>query len=105
MESNFLAFSLNFFIVCNQFLRVVVQDDRPRTLVEEISKRAAQNPQLIMIAVANNAADRYSAIKKACCCQYGIPSQVVTGRVMDGRNRSKMMSVATVCIVIYSFFR
>lgn len=50
---------------------------------------------MILIAVSNNQADRYSVIKRVCSIQYAVPSQVVTRRVMDGRDRRRMMSVAT----------
>lgn len=51
--------------------------------------------QMVLVAVSNNSADRYSAIKKTCCVRNSLPSQVVTSRVMDPRNMSKMRSVAT----------
>lgn len=50
---------------------------------------------MIMVAVGNNSADRYSAIKKTCYVRNSTPSQVVTSRVMDSRNMSKLRSVAT----------
>lgn len=60
-----------------------------------MQKACGQDPQLVMIAVGNNQGDRYSSIKKVCCITSPVASQVVTGRVMDTRNRSKMLSVAT----------
>lgn len=72
-----------------------VQDDRASTLSGALARECQQNPQMIWVAVSNNQADRYSAIKKVCSIQFAVPSQVVTRRVMDGRDRRKMMSVAT----------
>lgn len=77
------------------FCRQYVQDDRTSTLSRTLSEVCNTNPELVFVAVSNNQADRYSTIKKVCCVQNAVPSQVVTRRVMDGRDRRKMMSVAT----------
>lgn len=77
------------------FYREYVQDDRALTLSRTLNEVCQKNQQMILVAVSNNQADRYTAIKKVCCVQNAVPSQVVTRRVMDGRDRRKMMSVAT----------
>lgn len=77
------------------FYREYVQDDRTSTLNGVLREQCQRNIQLILVAVSNNQADRYSMIKKVCCVQNAVPSQVVTRRVMDSRDRRRMMSVAT----------
>lgn len=72
-----------------------MNDDRAGTLSQTLANLARNNLQMAFVAVSNNSADRYSAIKKTCCVQNALPSQVVTNRVMDPRNMSKLRSVAT----------
>lgn len=77
------------------FYSVNVPDDRTITLSNALSRECQQNPQLVWVAVSNNQSDRYSTIKKVCSVQNAVPSQVVTRRVMDGRDLRRMKSVAT----------
>lgn len=72
-----------------------MNDDRTGTLGKTLDDLCQKNLQMIMIAVGNNSADRYSTVKKTCCVRNATPSQVVTSRVMDPRNMSKLRSVAT----------
>lgn len=45
-----------------------------------------------MVFVSNNNSDRYSVIKRTCCVENAMPSQVITQRVLDPK---KERSVAT----------
>lgn len=52
---------------------------------------------MIVCVVSNNNADRYSSIKKKCCVDRAIPTQVLIHKTItpkDGNVRS-LMSVAT----------
>ncbi|EFX83177.1 Aubergine/Piwi-like protein copy E [Daphnia pulex] len=49
---------------------------------------------IVMCVLRTNRTDTYSAIKKYTFCERGIPSQVITGRIIEG-NQGKLMSVAT----------
>lgn len=60
-----------------------------------LDQKCHENKAFIFVAVSNNQAERYSAIKKTCYVRHAVPSQVVTRRVMDNRNPSRMRSVAT----------
>lgn len=52
-----------------------------------------QQPQLVMCAVPNQRGDRYSVIKKKCCVDRAVPTQVIqTKNLNDPR---KTMSIAT----------
>lgn len=74
---------------------VDVPDDRTTTLSTILDQKCHENKAFIFVAVSNNQAERYSGIKKVCSVRHAVPSQVVTRRVMDSRNQSKMRSVAT----------
>lgn len=55
--------------------------------------KSKYNPQLIFCSVSNNRSDRYSAIKKKCCVDRPVPTQVATVRNMT--DPKKAMSIAT----------
>lgn len=76
---------------------VVVENDRSTTLSTALQQQCNMNPKMIVVAISKNVTEVYSTIKKVCCIQYCVPSQVVTHRIMDVRkvNVSKMRSVAT----------
>ncbi|XP_073999253.1 piwi-like protein Siwi [Rhodnius prolixus] len=64
--------------------------------IEEIM--STRSPQLIMCIVPNKNAQRYSAIKKKCCVDRAVPSQVVLTKHLTGRN---LVSIATkICIQV-----
>ncbi|KAK7794255.1 hypothetical protein R5R35_014662 [Gryllus longicercus] len=70
-----------------------IKDDRASTYVEAIERAInTTNPQLIMIIVPNNRADRYSSLKKKCCVDRAVPSQVVLGKNLNAKG---VMSIAT----------
>lgn len=52
-------------------------------------------PQLILCLVPNNNKDTYDAIKKTCCIEYPVPSQVITSNILNGpKARSVITKVA-----------
>ncbi|GJQ76571.1 aub [Trypoxylus dichotomus] len=70
-----------------------LRDDRPGPYLEMLDIVIGKyNPSLILCVVSNNKADRYSAIKKKCCVDKAIPSQVVVGKSLESRDS---MSIAT----------
>lgn len=54
------------------------------------------NPDLIMCVASNNKQDRYNAIKKKCCVEKAVPTQVILARTI---NNKKAMSIATKVVV------
>lgn len=44
-------------------------------------------PTMIMCIVPNNSADRYSAIKKKCCVDRGVPTQVIVARNLTAKGK------------------
>ncbi|KAL6255908.1 hypothetical protein P5V15_013149 [Pogonomyrmex californicus] len=59
-------------------------------MLEYILSRSS--PDLIFCVVSNNRSDRYAAIKKKCCIDRPVPSQVFLQKNLDGRGT---MSIAT----------
>ena len=49
--------------------------------------------QMVMVVIPNNKGEHYHAVKKKCCIERPIPSQVMTGTVL-GKPKG-LMSVAT----------
>lgn len=71
---------------------VTIRRDQKEELIREIESITRKDPQLIMIIAPNNQADRYQAIKKKCCIDRAIPTQVVVAKTI---NRNNVMSIAT----------
>lgn len=70
-----------------------IRDDRPGTYSEQLEQVLSKRiPQLIFCVVSNNRSDRYSAIKKKCCVDRPVPSQVCLVRTISHKN---IMSIAT----------
>lgn len=70
-----------------------IRDDRPGTYSETLERiLSKKTPQLVFCVVSNNRSDRYSAIKKKCCVDRPIPSQVCVFKTMTHKN---IMSIAT----------
>lgn len=80
---------------------VLVRDDSPHSYAQVLQDLVNKDPQLIMCVVSNDRADRYSAIKKKCCVDRAIPTQVIKARTITpkGGNPRTLMSVATKVII------
>jgi aubergine len=70
------------------FSRMGMVNDQANTYIEKIRGLVEQklNPNLLLIILPNNRADRYSAIKKECLVNQGIPCQIVVKRSMNHKN-------------------
>lgn len=72
-----------------QYLR----EDKSSTYAELLEGILSKNtPDLVFCIVSNNRSDRYAAIKKKCCVDRPVPSQVFLQKNLNGRNT---MSIAT----------
>nr|CAD7430757.1 unnamed protein product [Timema monikensis] len=72
---------------------VEIPDDRAGTYVNALENViSGKNPQLIMCIVSNNRIDRYSAIKKKCCVDRAVPTQVILAKNLASKG---VMSIAT----------
>ena len=51
--------------------------------------------QMVVVLISNADSTLYGAIKRMCCSELGVPSQVITGRILDLNNRPKAQSCVT----------
>lgn len=78
---------------------ITLTDDRQHTYSDAINACLNQDPQLLMVVVPNNNADRYSNIKKKCCVERPVATQVMCNKTMTPRNPRGLMSVATKVVI------
>jgi len=70
-----------------------ISDDRPNTYREKLEQILSKNiPQLVFCIVSNNHSDRYAAIKKKCCVDRPVPSQICLSKTIIHKN---IFSIAT----------
>lgn len=76
---------------------VSIQNDSPVVYMETLNQLVNKDPQLIMCIVTNDKVDRYAAIKKKCCVDRAVPTQVIKCKTITpkGGNPRTLMSVAT----------
>lgn len=73
---------------------VTTRNDSKEQLLEEIENVIRRDPQLIMIVVPNDQADRYQAIKKKCCIERAIPTQVINASKTFDNPKNNLNSIA-----------
>jgi len=73
----------NMGINCQPPFRKELANEKIETLVQEL--RSSINPEVQMVVCINptNRDDRYSAIKKLCCVECPVPSQVIVARTIS----------------------
>lgn len=62
---------------------VELRDDRNDTLMRSLRENISGDCQLVVVISPTPRDDRYSLIKKICCCECPIPSQVINGRTIS----------------------
>ncbi|CAD7013874.1 protein aubergine [Ceratitis capitata] len=72
-----------------------MNDDRVGSYASAINTAGAEDPQLIMVVLVSNNEEKYSCVKKKCCVDRPVPSQVATLRTIAPRDNKGVMSVAT----------
>ncbi|XP_011881822.1 PREDICTED: protein aubergine isoform X2 [Vollenhovia emeryi] len=86
-----VSHAISFPVVMPQFQ--YIQEDRAGTYADVLENVLSRcTPDLVFCVVSNNRSDRYAAIKKKCCVDRPVPSQVFLQKNLDGRNA---MSIAT----------
>lgn len=63
-----------------------MEDDRQDSYVSKIREIAEMKPKILFVVLPTDRADRYSAIKKVCLIDLGIPVQVALKRTMTNKN-------------------
>ncbi|XP_071451849.1 piwi-like protein Siwi [Hetaerina americana] len=73
---------------------VSLEDDRVTTYIQSINRFCSpeNRPSLMMVILPNNRLDRYAAIKKKCCVDSAVPTQLVLAKNLSS---SSAMSIAT----------
>lgn len=71
---------------------IELEDERQESYIKTIRECAAKRPNLFLVILPTNRADRYSAVKTLCVVELGIPSQIVIKRILAHKN---VGSVAT----------
>lgn len=79
-----------FYAVCS----VGIDNDRADTYLQAIRQEVDKDmPQIVVTIVPTNRKDRYDAIKKLCCLEKPVPSQVIVSRTLS--KKQMLMSVCT----------
>jgi aubergine-like protein len=82
--------------------RRIQVDDRngPGAFYNAIKQElSTHKPQFIMCITPSNSKDMYDAIKRACCLEFGIPSQVIVQKTLQNdRNRMSVLSKVAIQI-------
>ena len=71
----------------------ILNDNNVEAIVNAIKQNINEQTQMVVVLVTSKRADRYSAIKRVCCIDKPVPSQVVTTTIID--NEKRKMSVIT----------
>merc|ERR1712083_419404 len=66
---------------------VALPDDRTDTYIKQMRLLLNQSVQLFMMIFPQQKADRYSAVKKLCCIESPVPSQVVLTKTISNEKR------------------
>lgn len=66
---------------------VSLPDDRTETYIKQVRALLDPTVQLVLMVVAAQKADRYAAIKKLCCIESPVPSQVVLTKTISNEKR------------------
>lgn len=69
-----------------------LENDSQASYVESIKAIAHKKPKMIFMVLPTNRADRYSAVKKVCLVELGIPAQVVVKRTINHKNVGSIAS-------------
>ncbi|KAK7507334.1 hypothetical protein BaRGS_00001269, partial [Batillaria attramentaria] len=72
-------------------IRVELADDKTETLIKAMRTNLNPKIQLVVPVMPTSRDDKYSAIKKFCCVEHPVPSQVIVHRTI--RNDKKLRSV------------
>ncbi|XP_061388506.1 protein argonaute-3 [Musca vetustissima] len=74
---------------------VVLPNDRVDSFVNGLRENIKKETQIVVCISPTNREDRYSAIKKICCAEMPVPSQVINARTLsnDAKNRSIVQKI------------
>ncbi|KAI4495423.1 hypothetical protein M0802_008637 [Mischocyttarus mexicanus] len=87
-----LDISLQFGLKFNSPHEFLLQNDRTETYCRELYKNINSSVEMVVIVFPTNRTDRYSAVKKICCVEKPIPSQVIMSRTLSRPEKLKTMT-------------
>uniref|UniRef100_A0A1B0BUS8 Piwi domain-containing protein n=1 Tax=Glossina palpalis gambiensis TaxID=67801 RepID=A0A1B0BUS8_9MUSC len=75
---------------------VVLSNDRIDTYVNALRQNITKETQIVVCICTTSRDDRYAAIKKTCCAEIPVPSQVINSRTLqnEAKNRSIVQKIA-----------
>lgn len=68
---------------------VEVQQDSPDLLYQTLSQHITDKTQMVVVIVSSKRKDRYDAIKRVCCLEKPVPSQVCTSAIIDAEKKRR----------------
>ncbi|KAK2582643.1 hypothetical protein KPH14_004922 [Odynerus spinipes] len=71
---------------------ISLRDDRTDTYLREIRHVINNETEMVVVVFPSNRTDRYSAIKKLCCVEKPVPSQVIISRTLSRSDRLKSVT-------------
>ncbi|XP_071132212.1 piwi-like protein 1 [Mytilus edulis] len=78
-------------IQCNNPTRYELRDDRTETYIKSLRDNINPTVQMVVIIFPTSRDDRYSAVKKLCCVECPVPSQVIIAKTI--KDQKKLRSV------------
>jgi len=80
-------------INANEPYPIQIPQDTPDAYVNALKANIKPSTQMVVCVVSSKRKDRYDAIKRVCCLELPVPSQVVTSQIVD--DERKRRSVVT----------
>ncbi|XP_020903024.2 piwi-like protein Ago3 [Exaiptasia diaphana] len=71
---------------------VEVRDDRTETYLRNIRENLHPRIQMVVIIFPTSRDDRYAAVKKLCCVESPVPSQVINARTISQQNKLRSVT-------------
>ncbi|XP_060067150.1 piwi-like protein 1 [Ylistrum balloti] len=83
-------------IECHPPVRFELHDDRTETVIRTLRENINPSIQMVVIICPTSRDDRYSAIKKLCCSECPVPSQVIIAKTImrEDKLRSVTQKIA-----------
>ncbi|KAJ8319428.1 hypothetical protein KUTeg_004519 [Tegillarca granosa] len=79
-------------IRCNAPVRLELQNDRTETIIRSLRDHINPQVQMVVIICPTSRDDRYSAIKKLCCVECPVPSQVIIAKTISKQDKLRSVT-------------
>lgn len=68
---------------------IQVPQDSPELLANTLKQNITDQVQMVVVIVSSKRKDRYDAIKRVCCLERPVPSQVCTSQIVEDQRKSR----------------